>query len=228
MINGKLFDHTLLKAEATTSDINRLCQEAKEFDLASVCINPYWVTTCKENLANTSVKVCTVIGFPLGAEKISTKIQEMQNAIQDGADEIDFVIHVGKLIEEDYEYIDQELKSLREHSEGKTLKAILETYLLSDDQIRKASSLCSKNKIDFVKTSTGFAKGGATLHAVKLISESIVGSTQIKASTGIDSLSIVQDYIALGVTRFGTSKGIKIMSEQSNLEYIDTDQNSNY
>lgn len=228
MINGKLFDHTLLKAETTTVDIDRICLEAKNYDLASVCVNPFWVKKCKENLINTSVKVCTVIGFPLGAESIDMKVNEMKSAINDGADEIDFVIHIGKLKENDFQYIDYELKRLREESKDLIIKAILEVCLLTDDQIRMASKLCSENNINYVKTSTGFSNGGATLHSVSLIKDSIGIHTKIKASTGIDSLSIVRDFCNLGVTRFGTSKGIKILHEQLNLIYVDKSPENKY
>lgn len=204
---NKYIDHTLLKAYATEADIINLCYEAKDYDFMSVCVNPCFVKLAKEELKNSDVKVCTVIGFPLGENTIETKVFETKDAIKNGADEIDMVINISKVKDGQLDYTLHEIKSIREVCMNKILKVIIEICYLTDDEIVKVSKLCVEAKADFVKTSTGFGNGGATVEAVKLIKETIGNDASIKASGGIKSKEDFKKMVDAGATRIGTSNG---------------------
>lgn len=212
---AKRIDHTLLKPDAKLVDIYNLCNEAIEYGFYSVCVNPVYVSYCFEILKSTDVKVCSVIGFPLGANKTDIKIKEAENAIQDGAEELDMVINIGKLKSSEFEYVFKEIKSLSELSKKflVKLKVIIETCLLTDQEKIIASSLCRKAGADFVKTSTGFSTGGANIYDVLLMKLAADG-LEIKASGGIKSKLDAFRFIAAGATRLGTSSGVKIIKDE--------------
>lgn len=199
---NKYIDFTNLKPEATHADIEKLCETAKKHDYASVCVNSRYVALCKKLLEGSGVKVACVVGFPLGAMSMDAKAYEAKKAVEDGADEIDMVIAVGAVKEGDTAYVFEDVKSVR--ACGATVKVILETCLLTDEEIALASSICAKAGADFVKTSTGFSKGGATLHAVEIMKANC-GSCRIKASGGIRDMKTALSYIEAGVSRIGTS-----------------------
>lgn len=199
---SKYIDYTNLKADATTADIEKLCATAKERGYASVCVNSRYVALCKKLLGDCGVKVACVVGFPLGAMSISAKAFEAKKAIADGADEIDTVIAVGAVKEGDLEYVHDDVKAVV--ACGATVKVILETCLLTDEEIAEACKVCAKAGAHFVKTSTGFSKGGATLHAVEIMKENC-GDCKIKASGGIRDYDTAIAYIKAGASRIGTS-----------------------
>ena len=210
---NKLIDHTLLKPNATSEQIIKLCNEAKEYDFMSVCVNPDFVSLAAKELKGSDVKVCTVIGFPLGANTTATKVFETKEAVKDGATEIDMVINVSKAKEHDYKYIEEEIRAIKEATNGNLLKVILETCLLEDDEI-VACSLAAKNAgADFVKTSTGFSTGGATVHAVSLMAKTVGDKLGVKASGGVHNKEEALQMIEAGATRIGASSGVKIMTE---------------
>lgn len=205
-------DHTLLKQEATKEQIEKICVEAKEYSFASVCVNPTWVKICAELLAGTTVKVCTVIGFPLGASTSETKAFETANAIENGAGEIDMVLNVGALKSNDTELVKQDIEAVVQSAKGKAIvKVILETCLLTKEEIKLASQLSKDAGADFVKTSTGFSTGGATIEDVKLMREVVGPEMGVKASGGVRSLEDVENMIQAGATRIGASSGVQIM-----------------
>lgn len=206
MEKSKYIDHTLLKAYAKEQDIYYLCEEAKEYNFKSVCVNPCFVKYAKEQLKGSSVLVCTVIGFPLGANTTKTKVFEAIDAIDNGADEVDMVINVSKVKDEDYDYIYNEIKAIKEAVGNHTLKVIIETCYLTAEEIKKVSLIVKEAHADFVKTSTGFGTGGATVENVKLIKEA-VGDFDIKASGGIKTKEDFEKMIEAGATRIGTSNG---------------------
>lgn len=207
-------DHTILKADAKLSQIRKLCNEAIEYEFCSVCVNPCHVKSCAKYLKDSSVKVCTVIGFPLGANSIKTKVFEAKQAIKDGASEIDVVINVGKLKDKKYSYIEKELTSVVKASNGKALvKVIIETCLLTADEIRKACEIVVSSGADFVKTSTGFSKYGARVEDVVIMKEVVKDQIEIKASGGIGDFETMLAMINAGAARIGTSKGVTIMEE---------------
>ena len=208
---NKLIDHTLLKPTATSEDIKLLCKEAIDFDFMSVCINPCYVSLAKECLKGSDVKVCTVIGFPLGANETEIKIKEAELAILHGAQEIDMVINVGALKEGKDDYVYTEIKKLKEVAGKLILKVIIETCLLSDEEKVKACLLAKKAGADFVKTSTGFSTGGATVHDVKLMRETVGKEMGVKASGGVKTHEDLLAMIEAGATRIGTSNGTKII-----------------
>ena len=210
---NKLIDHTLLKAFAKEEDIKSLCNDAKKFDFKSVCVNPCFVSLAKKELTGSSVLVCTVIGFPLGANTIETKVFETMDAVNNGADEIDMVINIGKAKEHDYEYIGKEILSVRNACLGKTLKVILETCYLDEDEIVECSKVASLALANFVKTSTGFGTGGAKKEDVSLMKKSISPDMEVKASGGIKNLDQVLEMTEAGATRIGASSGIQIITE---------------
>ena len=210
---NKFIDHTLLKPDATLAGIKKLCAEAREYDFMSVCVNPFFVPVAKKLLAGSDVKVCTVIGFPLGANTPYIKAVEAKKAIDDGADEIDMVINVSMAKEHDYEYIENEVRLVREASEGKTLKVILETCLLTDDEIIATSKASKAAGADFVKTSTGFSKGGATVHAVALMRQTVGDKLGVKASGGVHNKEEALAMIEAGASRIGASASVQIMKE---------------
>ncbi|WP_347922078.1 deoxyribose-phosphate aldolase [Pontimicrobium sp. SW4] len=214
-------DHTLLKPTATKEDIIQLCNEAKQYNFFSVCINSCYIKLAKEQLKDSNVKVCSVIGFPLGAMSTKAKVFETKKAIQDGADEIDMVINIGLLKSKDFDAVWKDIEAVKKIMPNNTLKVILETCYLEEIEIIKASELAIQSGADFIKTSTGFGTGGATINDVKLM-KSVVepGSTKIKASGGIKNHKTAMEYINLGVERLGVSSGIAIMNgEQSNSDY---------
>ena len=203
---SKYIDHTLLKAYAKEQDIYYLCEEAKEYDFKSVCVNPDFVSYAKNLLKDTDVLVCTVIGFPLGANTTKVKVFEAVDAINNGADEIDMVINISKAKDQDFDYIYEEIKQVKEAIKDHTLKVIIETCYLTEDEIKNVSLMVKKANANFVKTSTGFGTGGATVENVKLIKE-VVGNFDIKASGGIKTKEDFNKMIEAGATRIGTSNG---------------------
>ena len=219
MLN-KYIDHTLLKPTATKEDIIKLCEEAKEYKFFSVCVNSCYVKLAKKQLKKSDVKVCSVVGFPLGAMSTRAKVFETKRAIKDGADEIDMVINVGWLKSQDYKKVARDIKSVKKVMPKNTLKVILETCYLTDEEITKASELAFKAKADFIKTSTGFGTGGATIEAVKLMKIVAGDQIKIKASGGIRDAKTAQEFVDLGVERLGVSAGIAIVNgEKSDSNY---------
>ena len=210
---NKYIDHTLLKATATKQDIIQVCKEAIEHDFFSVCVNSCYVSLVKEELKNSDVKVCSVIGFPLGAMSTKAKVEETKQALQDGADEIDMVLNVGFLKSKDFDAVWQDIESIKKVMPNNTLKVILETCYLEEIEIIKASELAINSGADFIKTSTGFGTGGATIEDVKLMKSVIRDcETKIKASGGIRDTKTALAYIDIGVDRIGTSNGIAIVT----------------
>lgn len=203
-------DHTLLKPTATKVDILQLCNEAKQYHFASVCVNPCWVKLCAETLKDSGVKICTVIGFPLGANTSEIKAQEAALAIKEGASEVDMVINIGALKEGNTDYVYQDILAVRKASEGKTLKVIIETSYLTDEEKKTVCRLCAKAGADFVKTSTGFSSAGATVEDVKLMKEA--SGIKVKASGGVRTKEDALKMIEAGASRLGASAGVKIVS----------------
>ena len=210
---NKYFDHTLLAANATRSEVEQLCKEAKEYDFMSVCVNPYFVPLAKKELAGSDVKVCTVIGFPLGQMSTKTKVFEANDAVKMGADEVDMVINVSALKDQDYDYVRNEIHEIKEACEGKLLKVILECCYLSKEEIKKASELAKEAGADFVKTSTGFGKGGAKAEDVKIMRETVGPDMGVKAAGGIHTLADLKAMVDAGANRIGCSHSIQIMEE---------------
>jgi deoxyribose-phosphate aldolase len=208
---NKLIDHTLLKSTATTDDIVTLCEEAKSHQFRSVCIEPLHVVTAKQSLRGSGVLVCTVIGFPLGTNTTSTKVAETRQALLDGADEVDMVIHVGDALEGHFERIEEDIRAVVLAAKGLTVKVILETCYLTNDHIVKACKAAANAGAHFVKTSTGFGTGGATVEHVKLMKQSIPSNMEVKASGGIRSYEDAKAMVDAGATRLGTSSGIAIV-----------------
>ncbi|MBD7906865.1 deoxyribose-phosphate aldolase [Sporosarcina gallistercoris] len=218
---AKMIDHTLLKADATKEQVLELCNEAKRYEFASVCLNPTWVKTASELLVDTSVKVCTVIGFPLGATTSEVKAFEAENAIKNGASEIDMVINIGALKSGDTKAVQQDIEAVVNAAAGKAIvKVIIETALLTDAEKRTACELSVLAKADFVKTSTGFSTGGATVEDVKLMRSTVGPEMGVKASGGVRSLEDLTALKEAGATRIGASSGVAIMNGlQSKSDY---------
>lgn len=212
---ARLIDHTLLKPEATQGDIAALCSQARQYGFASVCVNPFWVRFAAEALAGSSVRVCTVIGFPLGASTTKTKQAEAETALADGAQELDMVQNIGALRSGQSELVRQEIAALAElaHSRGALLKVILETCLLDETQKVTACRLAAEAHADFVKTSTGFSSGGATIEDVKLLRAIVGESIGVKASGGVRTLEALRQMVVAGANRIGTSSGANILAE---------------
>lgn len=212
---ARYIDHTLLKPEATSDQIRDLCAEARKHSFMSVCVNPYWVKRCAELLRGSSVKVCTVIGFPLGANTADIKAMEARRAIRDGATEIDMVINVGALKSGDDEAVFRDIRAVVDAAEdGRAIcKVILETALLTDEEKVRACVLSKRARADFVKTSTGFASGGATAADVALMHRAVGGELGVKASGGVKSLADFEEMVRAGATRIGASAGIRILKE---------------
>ena len=208
---NKLIDHTLLKQDATPEQIVKLCNEAKEFDFMSVCVNPAYVPLANECLKDSDVKVCTVIGFPLGMNLTRTKVDEAKLAISQGADEIDMVINVGMLKNGNDDYVEEEIKLLKEVAGNKVLKVIIETCLLTDDEKVRACIAAKNAGADFVKTSTGFSTGGATAADVALMRKTVGPDMGVKASGGVRTHEDLLAMVEAGATRIGTSNGTKII-----------------
>ncbi len=213
-------DHTLLKPDATQEQIITLCKEAKEYEFASVCVNPYWVSLCRDQLKESPVKVCTVIGFPLGANATVVKVAETLQAIEDGAGEVDMVMNISALksgkeldVETDIRAVTEAVKKATNNNQT-LVKVILETCLLTDKEKILACRISEKAGADFVKTSTGFSTGGATVEDVKLMKKTVGSLMEVKASGGIRDLKTALAMIQAGATRIGTSSGVKIISGQ--------------
>ena len=209
---AKHIDHTLLRTDAQRADVAKLVEEAKAYHFASVCVSPIWVSFVSEALRDTGVKTCTVIGFPQGATPSAVKAFETKQAIADGADEVDMVIAVGKLKDGDDAYVKSDIEAVVRAARGKALtKVIIETGLLTDEETRRACLLAKEAGADFVKTSTGFAAGGATAADVKLMRESVGAAMGVKAAGGIRSRADAEAMLAAGATRLGTSSGVQIV-----------------
>lgn len=209
---AKHIDHTLLRTDAQRADVAKLVEEAKAYHFASVCVSPIWVSFVSEALRDTGVKTCTVIGFPQGATPSAVKAFETKQAIADGADEVDMVIAVGKLKDGDDAYVKSDIEAVVRAARGKALtKVIIETCLLTDEEKRRACLLAKEAGADFVKTSTGFAAGGAMAADVKLMRESVGETMGVKAAGGIRSRADAEAMLAAGATRLGTSSGVQIV-----------------
>jgi deoxyribose-phosphate aldolase len=208
---AKYIDHSVLKAFATKQDIEKLCAEAKEYNFASVCVNPVWVSYAAQLLKGSGVDVCTVIGFPLGANDSAIKAQEAALAIKQGAGEVDMVINIGALKGGDIAAVKADIAAVREASKGVVLKVIIETSYLTDEEKVAVSKICGEVGADFVKTSTGFSDKGATEHDVKLMAQA--SGIKVKASGGIKTKEDALKMIEAGASRLGTSSGIKIVTD---------------
>ena len=212
---NKYIDHTMLKAYAQEKDIIKLCDEADKYKFKSVCINPCYVSLVKSYLEKlkSTVKICTVVGFPLGQNTIETKVFEAQNAINNGAEEIDMVINIGALLDKKFEYVEKEISDIRKICEGKILKVIIETCYLDEGNIKIMTEICNKLNVDYIKTSTGFGTRGASENDVIIMNKYKNNKLQIKASGGISDKKVAERMIELGATRLGTSKSINIIKE---------------
>lgn len=210
----KYIDHTILKPDATKDMIEKLCFEAIEYGFYSVCVNSYYVSFCKQLLKNSEVKICCVVGFPLGANDSSVKAFEAKKAVENGADEIDMVINIGALKDKNYEFVFNDIKNVLNEIKNKAvLKVIIETCLLTDEEKIKASELVVEAGADFVKTSTGFSSSGATVEDVMLIKQIVKGKCKIKASGGIRTLNDLNKMIEAGAERIGASASVNIIKE---------------
>lgn len=210
-------DHTLLAVTATWEDIKVICDDGMRYHTASVCIPPCYVKQAKEYVEE-NLKICTVIGFPNGYMTTAAKLFETEDAVKNGADEIDMVINIGRLKNEQYEEIEKEICQIRKACKGKILKVIIETCLLTDDEIQKMCEIVVKCGADFIKTSTGFSKEGATFHAVEVMKRNVYDKVKVKAAGGITSLEDAKRFLELGADRLGTSKVVKIVKEQQLLQ----------
>ena len=211
---NKLIDHTLLKANASKNDITKLCDEAMQYDFASVCVNPVWVSYCAEYLKESDVRVCTVIGFPLGANTSKVKAYEAKMAIEEGADEVDMVINIGALKAGDMNTVYQDIQAVVDASQGHCVKVIIETCLLTDEEKVLACQQAMKAKATFVKTSTGFSTGGATVHDVALMKQTVGDHCEVKASGGVKTFEDMEAMVNAGASRIGTSSGISLMNHE--------------
>ncbi|WP_240468656.1 deoxyribose-phosphate aldolase [Gracilibacillus sp. YIM 98692] len=208
-----MIDHTMLKPETTEATINQLIEEAKDYQFASVCINPVWVKHCASALKGTGVEVCTVIGFPLGATSTEAKVFEAKQAIANGATEVDMVIQIGVLKSNNSALVEEDIKAVVDAAHPDAIvKVIIETSLLTDEEKRKACQLAKKAGADFVKTSTGFAGGGATVKDVELMYQEVGDQLEVKASGGVRNLEATQKMIDAGATRIGASAGVAILN----------------
>ena len=210
---NKYIDHTNLKATATKEDIKILCDEALEHNFAAVCVNPCFVNYCSHILKEAEVKVCTVIGFPLGANTTELKVSETIKAINDGAEEVEMVINIGEFKCGNYSYVKDEILKIREAAKNVILKVIIETCYLTSEEIKIATLMCNETNVDFIKTSTGFGTSGASEEDIKIMKEHANESLRIKASGGIKSYDDAIKMITLGANRIGTSSGVNIIEE---------------
>ncbi|MGX1195448.1 deoxyribose-phosphate aldolase [Metabacillus sp. SLBN-84] len=216
MNTAKMIDHTLLKAEATKEQIVKLCEEAREYGFASVCVNPVWVKTAAQELKGSDVKVCTVIGFPLGASTTAVKAAETADAIQNGAGEVDMVLAIGLLKSGAEEAVEADIRAVVEAAESKAIvKVIIETSLLTEEEKVRACGLSLSAGADFVKTSTGFSTGGATVEDVTLMRKVVGDKAGVKASGGIRDLNDLRAMAEAGANRIGASSGVKIMNGEA-------------
>ena len=208
---NKYIDHTILKATASSADVQKLCTEAIEHEFYSVCVNGCYVADAKQLLQGTDVKVAAVVGFPLGAMTTAAKVFEAKEAVENGASEIDMVINVAKLKDGEFDYVENEIRLIKEAIGDNVLKVIIETCYLTDEEKVKACELSLVAKADFVKTSTGFGTGGATYEDVKLMKSVVGDNAKVKASGGVRDKETAQKYVDLGAERLGTSSGIEIV-----------------
>ncbi len=210
-------DHTLLKPEATEADIRALCEEAIQYKFAAVCVNPTWVSLCRELLAETEVAVCTVVGFPLGATLPEVKAYETARAIEHGAREVDMVINIGRLKARDFAYVEEDIASVVKvaHSRGAIVKVIIEAAALTEEEKVAACTVAKSAGADYVKTSTGFGPGGATVEDVALMRKVVGPQMGVKAAGGIRTAQAAWEMIRAGATRIGTSSGVKLVKEDT-------------
>ena len=210
---NKIIDHTVLKADTPLETVKRICDEAMEYGFASVCINPCHVAYCADYLKDSDVNVCTVIGFPLGANTSAVKAFETKDAIANGADEIDMVMNIGALKDKNYDLVRDDVKAVVEAANGTLVKVILETCLLTEDEIKKACELCVEAKADYVKTSTGFSTRGATIEDVRIMKEAVHGKAKVKAAGGVRTAEDMVKIVAAGADRIGTSAGCSLVKK---------------
>ena len=210
---NKMIDHTVLKADTPLETVKRICDEAMEYSFASVCINPCHVAYCADYLKDSDVNVCTVIGFPLGANTSAVKAFETKDAIANGADEIDMVMNIGALKDKNYDLVRDDVKAVVEAANGTLVKVILETCLLTEDEIKKACELCVEAKADYVKTSTGFSTRGATIEDVRIMKEAVHGKAKVKAAGGVRTPEDMVKIVAAGADRIGTSAGCSLVKK---------------
>lgn len=210
---NKMIDHTVLKADTPLETVKRICDEAIEYGFASVCINPCHVAYCADYLKDSDVNVCTVIGFPLGANTSAVKAFETKDAIANGADEIDMVMNIGALKDKNYDLVRDDVKAVVEAANGTLVKVILETCLLTEDEIKKACELCVEAKADYVKTSTGFSTRGATIEDVRIMKEAVHGKAKVKAAGGVRTPEDMVKIVAAGADRIGTSAGCSLVKK---------------
>jgi deoxyribose-phosphate aldolase len=211
---AQIIDHSLLKPDATKEEIKRLCEEGKKYGFASVCVNPVWVSFCSDLLKESKVRICTVSGFPLGANKPEVKAKEAGTSIKEGADEIDMVANIGALKSGDFKLVEEDIKAVRSAiGKEKILKVIIETAVLTNEEKIKATQIIMACGADFVKTSTGFGYPGATVGDVKLLKKVVGDKIRIKASGGIRDYETALKLIEAGASRIGTSSGVKIVEQ---------------
>ena len=210
---NKMIDHTVLKADTPLETVKRICDEAMEYGFASVCINPCHVAYCADYLKDSDVNVCTVIGFPLGANTSAVKAFETKDAIANGADEIDMVMNIGALKDKNYDLVRNDVKAVVEAANGTLVKVILETCLLTEDEIKKACELGVEAKADYVKTSTGFSTRGATIEDVRIMKEAVHGKAKVKAAGGVRTPEDMVKIVAAGADRIGTSAGCSLVKK---------------
>lgn len=216
-MDGKLFDHTVLSADAGKADVERVCAEALKYGFKSVCVNGYYTAYVRDRLMSSDVRVCCVIGFPLGQMSSGAKISETQLAISDGADEIDMVINVAAIKDARYDFVREDIRKVKEACGEALLKVIIEACLLTDDEKRIACRLSEEAGADFVKTSTGFSSGGANPYDVALMREAVGGRLGVKASGGIRTREDALNMLAAGATRLGTSRTVDIIKEKEQI-----------
>ena len=210
---NKMIDHTVLKADTPLETVKRICDEAMEYGFASVCINPCHVAYCAKEYVGENLKICTVIGFPLGANTSAVKAFETKDAIANGADEIDMVMNIGALKDKNYDLVRDDVKAVVEAANGTLVKVILETCLLTEDEIKKACELCVEAKADYVKTSTGFSTRGATIEDVRIMKEAVHGKAKVKAAGGVRTPEDMVKIVAAGADRIGTSAGCSLVKK---------------
>lgn len=213
---ARYIDHTILKSEATLETVKKFCEQAKQYHFASVCVNPCNVSYVAQLLKDSGVKTCCVIGFPLGATTTEVKVFEAKQALDNGAQEIDMVINIGRLKDGNLDYVSNDIAAVVNagHQQGALVKVIIETSALTDDEKVTVCRLAKQAKADFVKTSTGFGSGGATVEDVKLMKQTVGEAVQVKASTGINNRAICDAMLAAGAVRMGTSKGVYIVKDE--------------
>jgi len=214
---ASFIDHTILKQTTTLADVERVCSEAKQYRFASVCVPPVYVADAMGFLKSSGVKVCTVIGFPFGYHAVPVKLEEAKKAVADGADELDMVLNITALKNGDLDVLKHEVETLSTFSKAhsRILKVIIESGVLSDDEIILCCALCKNYPVNFLKTSTGYAEQGATIHAVQLMRQHLPSTIQIKASGGIKTASFARELLAAGATRLGCSASVAIVNEQT-------------